>query len=101
VVQPLYFVRPIDRSADHLDGGSYLLFWAQSMPCRHCFSERRAISQDAGAIVQRRRLCGIGVDFVIVGQFAGSPAPDWNLILRRNYTEVRASPARFGARPKE
>jgi len=40
----------------------------------------------AGAIIQRRGLCAIGIDFVIVvvGQLPISPAPDWNLILRRH-----------------
>jgi len=66
VVEPLNLVRPIDRAADHLNGGSYFLFRRQQVPSQHSLLQCGAISQNARTIVQGRRLPGIDIDFVIV-----------------------------------
>ena len=63
-MQPVDFVRRIHRSANHLNGRSYLLLRPQPLPCRHCLAQGRTISLNTGSIVQRRRPCGIDIDFV-------------------------------------
>ena len=40
------------------------------MPCHHRLLQRRMISQLVSTVIQRRGLCGINVEFLIVGQFA-------------------------------
>jgi hypothetical protein len=68
LMQAVDLVRRIHRSADHLNGRSYLLLRRQPLPCRHCLAQGTTISLNTGPIVQRRRLCGIDIDFV--SQFA-------------------------------
>ena len=64
LMQPVDLVRRIHRSADHLNGRTYLLLRPQSLPCRHCLAQGRTISLNTGSIVQRCRPCGIDIDFV-------------------------------------
>jgi hypothetical protein len=65
-MQPLNFLRRIDRAADHLDGRSYFLLGRQLSPGQHSLLQGGAISRDARAIVQGRWSASIGVDFVVV-----------------------------------
>jgi hypothetical protein len=51
VVEPLNLVRPIDWTADHLNGCSYLLFRGQPVPRQHGLLQCGAISQNARTIV--------------------------------------------------
>ena len=51
VVEPLNLVCPIDRTADHLNGRSYLLFRRQPLPRQHGLLQCGAISQNARTVV--------------------------------------------------
>ena len=64
LVQPVDLLRRVHRSADHLNGRSYLLLGRQPLPCRHCLAQSRTVSLNTGSIVQHRRPCGIDKDFV-------------------------------------
>jgi hypothetical protein len=77
------------RSADHLNGRSYLLLRWQPLPCRHCLAERRAVSLKTGSIVQRRRSCGIDVDFVGQSLFLYFVASDAVDVARRTSVDLR------------
>jgi hypothetical protein len=60
-MQPLNFLRRIDRTADHLDGRSYFLLGRQPSPGQHSLLQGGAISRDARASVQGRWSASIGV----------------------------------------
>ena len=70
-MQPVDLMRGIHRSADHLNGRSYLLLGRQPSPGQHRFLQGGEIGQSAGSIVERRWPPRIDMDFVVVGHQRG------------------------------
>lgn len=65
-MKALDLVRPVDRSADDLNGRSYLLLGRQPVPGQNRFLQCGAIRLCAGSIVEGRGLPRIDIDFVMV-----------------------------------
>ena len=66
VVESVILMCPIDRSADQLNGCSYLLLGRQPMPRRNGFLQCGAISLSASSVVEGRGLPGVNIDFVVI-----------------------------------
>src|ERR1700675_1227334 len=69
VMEPLNLLYSIDRTADHLDGRSYLLLRRQPLPDQDSFLQGGAIGLSASSVVQCRRPPSIDIDFVIVAHW--------------------------------
>src|ERR1700691_4235276 len=68
VVESVNLMCPVNRSADHLNGRSYLLLRRQPMPDRNGFLQCGAISLSASSVVEGRGLPGVNIDFVVVAR---------------------------------
>ena len=83
IVEPLDLASIIDRSTKHFDGRPFLLLERQFVPGDHRLLQCWAIVQNTAAVVQRRRLRSIDVDFLIVAH--QGPHSCW---AARNKTET-------------
>jgi hypothetical protein len=58
----------IDRPTNHFESPPASYVRRQPMPCPHCLLQCSVVSQFACTASQRRKLFGIDMDIVIVGQ---------------------------------